>query len=113
MDYLNHGTCSGACTDDHRFKFGNLDIDSPEADYPPSEPKREDYTWWTYPDYDPIPCIDNYWEDCMYAFGCTECKKGYPVGDPDTHYSQEYKCRCYSYTPYPSGDDEEAICPSF
>ena len=84
-----------------------MKIESTDKTYPESEPKKEDYDWWQFPDYDPSPCEDLGWDDCRFAYKCSVCKKGYPVGDPDTHYSQQYKCRCYDYTPYPSGDEEE------
>lgn len=43
MDYLNHGTCSGACGADTRFKFGELNVTSLDKVYPPSEPALADY----------------------------------------------------------------------
>mmetsp|Transcript_17397 Transcript_17397/g.23450 ORF Transcript_17397/g.23450 Transcript_17397/m.23450 type:complete len:90 (+) Transcript_17397:849-1118(+) len=89
MDYLTHGKCSGECGDEHRFKFGNLVIESTEKSYPPSEPKKEDYVWIDY-DWDPNKCEDTKTGDCLYSYNCKSCGKGYPVGDPDTHYSHDY-----------------------
>ena len=112
MDYLNHSECSEECSADDRFKMGDLTIVSPDKIYPDSEPALDAYVWEAAP-WDTHMCPDLDTDDCKYSWRCIGCRGSYPVGDPAGWHSDDYKCRCHAWDPYPDPFEERSVCPFY
>ena len=58
-------------------------------------------------------CADYATDECMYSWRCISCRGSYPVGDPKGWDSDQSKCRCYDWTPYPPPIEERTYCPPY
>ena len=113
VEFLTHEECSKDCTFLSSFKMGTLVVESLDKVYPASEPAESDYVWEEAP-WDTHLCADYATDECMYSWLCISCRKSYPVGDPKEWDSDQARCRCYDWTPYPSDVYEEKIyCPFY